>query len=306
MFEIFFLICLALVWIAFASVQDWRTREVANWLSFSLVIFAIGFRFFYCLFSESSFGFLYQGLIGLGIFFVIGNLFYYGRFFAGGDAKLMMALGAILPLSESFFINLKIFILFLFLFFFIGAFYGLIWSFVLTARNFKRFKNEFAILFNKNKKLFLAVLFLGLVLMGAGFVEIFLFYFGVLIFLLPYLYIYAKAVDESCMIKSVSVCDLREGDWLYKNLNVGRNVLKSKWEGLSKNEIKLIQKKYKKIQIRYGIPFVPVFLISFLILILIYFSNLFVLWNSFWQTNIFFFNFFSFWFFDCFWFLFFF
>ena len=48
-----------------------------------------------------SFNFFYQGLIGLGIFFVLGNAFYYGRFFAGGDAKLMISLGAILPLSTS-------------------------------------------------------------------------------------------------------------------------------------------------------------------------------------------------------------
>jgi len=49
------------------------------------------------LFSEAGFGFFYQGLIGLGIFFVLGNALYYGRMFAGGDAKLMIALGAVLP-----------------------------------------------------------------------------------------------------------------------------------------------------------------------------------------------------------------
>jgi hypothetical protein len=41
------------------------------------------------LFSGENFvslnNFFYQGLIGLGIFFIIGNAFYYGRLFAGGD-----------------------------------------------------------------------------------------------------------------------------------------------------------------------------------------------------------------------------
>lgn len=41
-----FLIVLCLIWIAFAVIQDLRKREIANWLNFSLIIFAIAFRFF--------------------------------------------------------------------------------------------------------------------------------------------------------------------------------------------------------------------------------------------------------------------
>jgi len=103
-----FLIVLCLIWIAFAVIQDLRKREIANWLNFSLIIFAIVFRFFFSLFSEEGFGFFYQGLIGFAIFFVIGNMLYYGRVFAGGDAKLMIALGAIIPLSNNFPENLNI------------------------------------------------------------------------------------------------------------------------------------------------------------------------------------------------------
>ena len=142
--EVIFLFVLATIWIIFAVIQDLRKREVANWLNFSLIIFALGFRFFYSLFSsELDFAFFYQGLIGLGIFFIIGNLLYYGKMFAGGDAKLMIALGTILPLSNDFFINLKFFALFFFLFLFAGAFYSLTVSIVLTVKNFKIFKKEF-------------------------------------------------------------------------------------------------------------------------------------------------------------------
>src|SRR3989338_8270060 len=109
MYEVVFLFVLALVWIVFAVVQDLRKREIANWLNFSLIVFALGFRFFYSLFSTEDFRFFYQGLLGFGIFFLLGNLFYYGKAFAGGDAKLMIALGTILPFSESFFVNLEFF-----------------------------------------------------------------------------------------------------------------------------------------------------------------------------------------------------
>ena len=103
MFEIIFLIALAIVWMSFGSIQDLKQREISNWLNFSLIIFALAFRFFYSLFNSENFLFFYQGLIGLGIFFVIGNLFYYSRLFAGGDAKLMISLGTILGFSNSFF-----------------------------------------------------------------------------------------------------------------------------------------------------------------------------------------------------------
>ncbi len=279
MYEMIFLWVLALIWIIFATVQDLKIREIANWLNFSLIIFALGFRFFYSLFVSDSFVFFYQGLIGLLIFFFIGNMLYYGRMFAGGDAKLMIALGAILPFPGNFLDNLKIFASFLLIFLFIAAFYSLSFSLVLALKNFKSFQKEFKRLVNKYKKKVYSVMLLGLVLMAFGLFEILFFSLGILIFILPYFYIYAKAVDETSMIKKISTGKLVEGDWLYKDLKMGGKTIKAKWEGLKKEEIARIKKKYKTILVRQGIPFAPVFLISFLILIYFWMSGL---WNSFW------------------------
>ncbi len=278
MYEVIFLFALALIWIIFATVQDLRKREIANWVSFSLIIFALGFRFFYSLFSSAGFNFFYQGVLGLGIFFVIGNLLYYGRLFAGGDAKLMIALGAILPFSQSFSVNLNIFLLFLFVFLIIGAVYSLIISLTLSIKNFSKFRKEFGKIFGKNKKLIYIPMFLGLVLMVAGFNTL-IFYLGIIIFILPYLYIYTKAVDEACMIKRIKTSLLSEGDWLYRDVRVGRKTIKATWAGLNKKEIKLIQRNKKFVKIRQGIPFTPVFLISFLIFFYLWKTGL---WNSFW------------------------
>ena len=272
MIEIIFLSVFAVIWLVFASVQDLKTRMISNWISFSMIVFVLGFRFFYSLFNE-SFAFFYQGLIGLGIFFLLGNLLYYGRMFAGGDAKLMIALGVILPFSESLLINLKIFSMFFILFLFVGAFYGITWSVFLSLKNFKIFKKEFSRKLNKNKKIIYYSTFFAIILIALGFFEILFFYFGILLFIFPYLYFYAKAIDDSCLVKKTKTSDLEEGDWLYNNLKIGKEILKPNWEGLNVNEIKRIQKKYKEIKIRQGIPFVPVFLISFLILIYIYFQN---------------------------------
>ena len=279
MFEIIFLFVLALIWIIFATVQDMRQREVANWLNFSLIIFAIGFRFFYSLFFKSDFAFFYQGLIGLGIFFLIGNLLYYGKMFAGGDAKLMIALGAILPFSEDLIINVKTFTVFFILFLLVGALYSISASIFLSIKSFKKFKKEFLVQLKKNKRLISLLIFLALILMIFGFSEKIFFSLGILVFILPYFYIYVKSVDEACMVVKVKSDKLTEGDWLYRDVKIGKKVIKANWRGLNKKEITFIQKNKKYVTIRNGIQFTPVFLISFLLL---YFFLRNDLWNSFW------------------------
>lgn len=279
MFEVIFLFVLALVWIIFASIQDLKSREVANWLNFSLIVFALGFRFFYSVFSDTGFGFFYQGLIGFGIFLIIGNLLYYSRMFAGGDAKLMIALGTILPFSKSFLINIKIFALFLFLFLFVGAVYGLAITIFLSLKNFRIFKKEFFKRLKKNKNWIYFIMFFGLVLAVLGFFENILFILGVIVFIFPYFYLYAKTVDNVCMVKRFKTKDLTEGEWLYEKVKIGKQVIKPSWEGLSKEEIRLIKKKYKFIKIKQGVAFIPVFLISFLVLFYLWETGL---WKAFW------------------------
>ncbi len=264
MFEIIFLFCLGLVWIVFATFEDLRTSEIANWLNFSLIIFALGFRFFYSLFSVEGFGFFYQGLIGVGIFFILSNLFYYGKMYAGGDSRLMMALGAILPFYSNFQDNLQVFLLFLILFLVVGGIYGLVFSAYLGIKNFSKLKKEFSVQLKKQKKIVIALLFLACVFLVLGFFQKVFFYWGLVWFILPYFYIYVKSVDECCMVKKVLISKLTVGDWLYKDEKVGNKTIKATWDGLSEKDIKLLKKK-KFVLVRYGIRFAPVFLISFVL-----------------------------------------
>lgn len=281
MYEVIFLWVLALVYIIFAVVQDFKTREIANWLTFSLIIFALGFRLFYSLFQNDGFVFFYEGLIGLGIFFVIGNLLYYGKVFAGGDAKLMIALGTIIPYFTTFSLNVQLFFSFLITFLFVGFFYIFIASGILCIKNFKPFKREFLKELKKSKKLMIILLFFSMIFLALGFIENILFVVGVLIFFTSYLYIYSKAIDESCMVKRIKTKNLEEGDWLYSNLKLGKSEVKAKWEGLTKKEIRGISKKYKEIKIRQGIPFSPVFFIGIIVFIIFNILNI-KLWNSLW------------------------
>jgi preflagellin peptidase FlaK len=94
-----FLIILAGIWLVIASLQDIKKREVPNWLNFSLIAFALAYRAFYSIVNQDSLFFLY-GLLGFLVFLVLAYAFYYGKVFGGGDAKLFMAIGAILPFEK--------------------------------------------------------------------------------------------------------------------------------------------------------------------------------------------------------------
>lgn len=263
-----FLIILAGIWILAASLWDIKKREVPNWLNFSLIAFALSYRAFFAVYN-SDLWFFVSGVIGLVVFIGLGYLFYYGRVFAGGDAKLLMALGAVLPASGVI-ESLSIFLVFIFLLLLSGSVYGSLWSFVLAMRNIKKFRQEFSRQIRKRKILIIvsivfAVLFLFFPIYTG---DLILLALPFIVLLFPVLYVYAKSVEETCMIVELSADKLTEGDWLYEEVRVGKKTIKPYWEGLSLEEIKLLKKTKKKVKIKQGIPFVPSFLFAFILLYL--------------------------------------
>ena len=274
-----FLIVLTLVWILIAMYKDFKKREIPNWLNFSLLIFALAFRLFYSIFSN-DYNYILWGLIGFGVFFVIANIFYYGRLFAGGDAKLMMAIGAVIPFTNSWFDNLLIGFLFVICLLSFGALYSTFYSVGLAFGNMTGFSNDFKKRINKNKLyILLDFLIFGLFLIFGFFTgENMLFLVGAIIFALPFVYYYTKSVEQSCLVKYTSPNEITVGDWLAKEIKIkGKTILPS-WDGLSESEIVLIKKHYKKnVLIKQGIPFSPAFLIAFIVLVLLKY-----LWASDW------------------------
>jgi Flp pilus assembly protein protease CpaA len=267
--ENLFLIILGIVWIIGAVLQDLRRREVDNIWNFSLIGIAIAYRLIVYAFN-GNYWFALNGLIGFLIFLGLGNLFYYMRLFAGGDAKLLIALGTILPLSYEWMTNMKIFGIFLILSFLGGSIYALCWTMVLMTKNFKKFKEEFLKQAKEYKKMFL----IGLVFATGWMVfiwftgEFMLMLIALVILLFPFLFVFAKAIEECAMVKSVFPSQVTEGDWLYKDIIVNGKRIKANWEGISKEELKLIKSRHdKKISIKYGIPFTPSFLFGFLVLL---------------------------------------
>lgn len=270
--EYYFLFTLAGVWVLFGMIQDLKTTEISNWLNYSLLAFALAYRAFYSIASGDG-RLLMFGLLGVGLFFIIGNLLYYSRMFAGGDAKMLFGLGAVLPF-ESWSDLLYIGGGFVILIFAVGVLYTLIYSGVLVLNHKKKFYNEFKKEFFEGRRLFLIFVLgaLGLLIFGgiAGIMQAVIL--GILFLVWPMFYFYAHAVERVCMIKLKKPSELIEGDWLVDDVRVGRDRIEKSVHGLLRRDIEMLRKAKKKVWIKEGVPFSPAFLIALVIFGVWYFG----------------------------------
>ncbi len=255
---------LAFIWILFAVVQDLRTREISNWLNFSLIAFALVYRAFYSSYA-GEWNFFLFGLGGFALFWVLAYLLYYARAFAGGDAKLLMGLGAILPF-DSLWSYASISFVFLLFLFVLGAIYSLIYTIFLAFGNWKRFTRDFTSQFKAMKLgIYSGIVFVVVVcLLFVAFTKSYLFSLSIFGFLLigTFLLVYTKAVEKSCFLRLVKPSMLTEGDWIISDIRVGKYVVKKTVHGLEKKDIELLRKHNKSIVVKYGIPFGPAFLLG--------------------------------------------
>lgn len=279
------LLIIAFIALVIGSYTDIKTREVPDWLNYSLIFIGLGGRLVFSL-VKFDFSYIIEGLLGFVIFLVLAYIMFYTGQWGGGDSKMLMGLGALIGLRleidsllVSFFINAL----------FVGAVYGLIYSLVLAFFNKKGFLKELKKVFSKKivlkvRRLLLVIaLCLVIVLFFSKdyFVRLLLFVLILVILVGFYIYIFVKAVENSCMFKYVKPVELTEGDWIAKDVKVdGKYVSGPKDLGIEKKQIRKLMQFYKrgkvkKILIKVGIPFVPSFFFSFLISV--FFGNMVLL-----------------------------
>ncbi|MEK6932751.1 MAG: A24 family peptidase [Nanoarchaeota archaeon] len=276
------LFIIALVWLIFASASDLKTREVPDWLSYSLIIIGFGNALLKSLIL-GDIKFLFYSLAAFSLVFLFSALLYYTKQWGGGDVKLIAGLVTLFPvypeeLLNYFGPNLDIpFILILFLNIIIfGALYSIVYGIYLLIKNKIDFLNE--IKKYDIKKIYLISPLVTLIISIFTkdlFLKLFLLSIGILILITPMLTVFVKIVEKKCMFKKIPVKKLTEGDWINKNIYYKNKLIYNKNSpGITKLQIVLIKKtKLKDVIVKEGVPFIPSFLIAFLISIII--GNLF-------------------------------
>ncbi|MBI4143457.1 prepilin peptidase [Candidatus Woesearchaeota archaeon] len=260
--------------LAIGSITDLKTREVPDWVNYGMVFTGLGLNLlFSIIYSNSSF--IINSLLGLAIFFGIAYIMFYAGQWGGGDSKMLMGLGAMIGIDagalptqflSGFIVNAL----------FVGAVYGLLWSFCLVLKNRKKFWVEFTkALSEKNavkiKKLLLVLmaLLLALFFITDAYSKILILSLAFLALSTFYLWIFVKTVEKTCMHKLVEPSKLTEGDWIVNDVYAKEKYITGPKDlGVSKSQIRKLTELYekgkiKKILIKEGIPFVPSFLVAF-------------------------------------------
>ncbi|MEM4318421.1 MAG: A24 family peptidase [Candidatus Pacearchaeota archaeon] len=251
MIELIFIIVLCYLFLA--SLIDLKKKEVPDWLSFSLLFITLSYAI---LNSLNNFNFLFANAIVFLIFFIIANGLYYGKVFGGGDFKLLLAIApAINIFFPRFLANTLI----------IAGAYGFVWALAIFFKNIKRATKEVRKK-ELNKNFFIVFFFSFLLFLFFFFTyfiqKINLFLVISIFFLLfPWLYLIIK-ISDKILIVAKKPEELVEGDLLAQEIKIKDRLINGI---IGSEEIKIIKKHGKKVLIKDGIPFVPVFFLSFLI-----------------------------------------
>jgi len=258
---------LAVVTLIVASYTDLKHREVPDWLNYGLIFAALGLRTLFSL--ELGWPVLLSGILGFVVCFLLACLFYYTNQWGGGDSKLLMAMGAIIgiryPFDASSFQLLWFFAALLFL----GAIYGILWMGYLAITQRKKFVPVMVRIIKRHNKVHISLMLLsGAFLLLSFFHSLFwpLTFFPLALF---YLLTLVNGVEESCFVRKIDPLSVTEGDWLAEDVVVNAKRVVPK-KTLEMREIRLLQSlkaqgKLKYILIKEGIPFVPSFLLAYLV-----------------------------------------
>ncbi len=255
----------------FAMLEDLRTREVPDWISFGLIFISLGTAAIFSIHLE-DYSYIVKSVSGLIICVGIAYLMYYTAQWGGGDSKLLMAMGALFGIDIFNLTRVPNLIILLINIAIIGAIYGISWSLYAALRNWQSFKQSFkekiySDRFKKIRKyniiiviLFLVALFFVPFSFKALLVAVILFLYVTL-----YLWAFIRSVEESCMIVERKVEDLVPGDWIAEEVKIdGEHVIGVEDLGISEKQIKKIKDSdLEKVVVREGVPFVPSFFIGY-------------------------------------------
>jgi len=267
MFE-WMLIFVALVGSFIAGVIDLKTTEIPDEIPHVMTAIGIIMHLIQSIATGSYMPILYSCLAGFG-FLAFGCFLYYTGQWGGGDAKMLAALGFLLPNlpnTRTFFpFSLSLF----FNVFFIGAIYMVVYAFVLSLKE-KRVWIEFSHELKANVNLLvlanivvaIVLILLGVVAMrflaGLSFFEFLMMELKLILFIgfMLFVWRFSKIVEEMVFKKKIPVSKLREGDVLLES-----NV----WEGLTKEQVKKIKKSgVRYVWIKEGVRFGLVFPLALL------------------------------------------
>jgi prepilin signal peptidase PulO-like enzyme (type II secretory pathway) len=266
------LFVVALIGSTTAGLYDLKTTEIPDEIPYIMMIIGIIGNIIKSYLVWSYWPFLTSMIVGLG-FLGFGFFMYYLGQWGGGDAKILSAIGFLVPVLPHEFKVSFIFpfpISFFFNVFLVGAAYMIIYALFLSVINRKIWSAFFEDLKANAKIIFIfnILLIIFMVIFGITFAKIFqtdMVIFSVMIIVITsgffLLWKFVKTVENVGFKRKIPMSQLRVGD-----VPLDYKV----WEGITEKELKKIKSSGKRyIWIKEGVRFAPAFPLALIFTILV-------------------------------------
>lgn len=262
---------IALVGSAIAGAWDLKTTEIPDVISHLMIVLALAFWSIQSYLLNDYWLIAQSLLVGLSLL-GLGFLMYYFGQWGGGDAKILSAVGflmpsnilgsarLLLPFPVSFLVNV----------FLLGAVYMIIYALVLSVRNREIIRDFLNNMKASSKNTLIFFSFISVFLFALTYYLSLHYGLGIRIAQSAYIslassVLYVALISLWKFVMSVEKVGFRRSIPVRK-LRVGDVLLESRfWEGLTKEQVGKIKKSGKKvITIKDGVRFGPVFVIALL------------------------------------------
>lgn len=256
---------LLLIFLLIATLQDLKRTELDVWLDLLILVSGTVYIAITSILQNTEHQIIQLGFL-LFIMAVVSVLFNKARLFAGGDSMLLFSITPFfiaMTLSQSL-LNIGKFLILLFI---AGAIYGMIYCLMIFSKNYKKTKGEMKNIWKKNK--LNRIFILGIISTPLYFLNPLFITLSILIIIFPLLFAFSKAIENKIMTVKISPKNLQVGDWITEKIKLKSKTINPSFDGLTKEEIKLLIKANKKVEIKRGIAFGPVFLFAAIIYILL-------------------------------------
>ncbi len=281
------------------SITDIKKREVPDTLNFGLLVYGFGIASIASLVSWNL-SFLLSALLGFAFCFLISCIMFYTGQWGGGDAKMLIALGALvgipfstlqsflsLLITNPFSIMLRdvpFLFLFLIMVIFFGGLFGFCWLFFVIVRHWHQFVPSYLSALEERHAhhrqyiLYASLLALfGIALFASDFsLQILSAISALFLFVLYHSFFVIKVVEQIAFVKRMPVSNVTEGDWVAADIVLdGKLIVSKKDLGISREQLLELQHlahqgKISSVLVKYGIPFVPSFLLAFVVSVFLF------------------------------------
>src|SRR3989344_4776236 len=259
----------ALIVLILSTITDLKRREVLDTANIALFSISLITIIIYSLITL-SFSPLMSSIKTFIPLTILAFALYYLRQWGGGDTKLLIALSIPLafPLKEQLFLNASL--NFLINLIIVGALIGIIYALIIIIKKFKEFIKQLRLNAKEYKLSLSLFIFFGILIFILSYqqqnnlLKAILYSLSTFLLITPILHLIFKSIENISMIKTIKVNKLTPGDWIIDKAI--RNKFNISTLGIEEEQIlKLKSSNIKQVKVKEGIPFVPMFLIAYLL-----------------------------------------